>query len=116
MERWAFDFDMADSGALFTSIDGADAAPGSPGGSWVPEALGWVIASGVTMHDHKGFSGSLRLRYFGPRHLTSDTIYRSNFRKESTGPRLQSDPRSDDAGSQWLVQNRAGPCRHVLSR
>jgi len=37
-----------------------------------------VIASGVTLHDLKGFSGSLRLRYFGPRYLTSDAIYRSN--------------------------------------
>ena len=43
----------------------------------MPEAVGWVIASGVTAHDLKGFSGSLRLRYFGPRDLTSDGIYRS---------------------------------------
>jgi outer membrane receptor protein involved in Fe transport len=40
--------------------------------------VGWVVASGVTAHDLKGFSGSLRLRYFGPRYLTSDGIYRSN--------------------------------------
>ena len=77
-EHWAFDFDMADSRAIFSSIDGDDAAPGSPGGKWVPEAVGWVIASGVTAHDLKRFSGSLRLRYFGPRYLTSDAIYRSN--------------------------------------
>jgi len=76
-QHWAFDFDMADSRALFTSIDAADAAPGSPGGRWVPEAVGWVIASGVTAHDLKGFSASLRLRDFGPRNLTSDAIYRS---------------------------------------
>jgi outer membrane receptor protein involved in Fe transport len=37
-----------------------------------------VIASGATLHGLKGFSGSLRLRYFGPRYLTSDAIYRSN--------------------------------------
>ena len=37
-----------------------------------------VISSGVTLHDYKGFSASLRLRYFGPRHLTSDGIYTSN--------------------------------------
>jgi outer membrane receptor protein involved in Fe transport len=49
-----------------------------PGGKLVPEAVGWVVASGVTAHDLKGFSGSLRLRYFGPRDLTSDGIYRSN--------------------------------------
>ena len=77
-EHLAFDFDMADSRALFSAIDADDAAPGSPGGKWVPEAVGWVIASGVTLHDLKSFSGSLRLRYFGPRDLTSDAIYRSN--------------------------------------
>ena len=77
-EHWAFDFDMADSRAIFSSIDGDDAAPGSPGGKWVPEAVGWVIASGVTAHDLKRFSGSLRLRCFGPRYLTSDAIYRSD--------------------------------------
>ncbi len=76
-EHWAFDFDMADSRALFTSIDGGDAAPDSPGGKRVPEAVGWVMASGATLHDLKGFSASLRLRYFGPRDLTSDGIYRS---------------------------------------
>jgi len=77
-EHFAFDFDMADSRARFTSIDPADAAPGSPGGRWVPEAVGWVVASGATVHDIKRFYGSLRLRYFGPRYLTSDAIYRSN--------------------------------------
>ncbi len=77
-EHWAFDFDMADSRALFTALDGDDAAPGSPGGKYVPEAVGWVIASGATLHDLKGFSTSLRLRYFGPRYLTSDGLYQSH--------------------------------------
>ncbi len=77
LEHWAFDFDFADSRALFTSIDDGDAAPGSPGGKWVPEAVGWVVASGATMHDLKHFTASLRLRYFGPRDLTSDGIFRS---------------------------------------
>jgi hypothetical protein len=103
-QRWAFDFDMADSRARFTALDPADAtyitAGGQlcgvnsdcyglvpigggnfeqgPGGKWVPEAVGWVISSGATLHDLKGFSGSLRLRYFGPRYLTSDAMYRSN--------------------------------------
>lgn len=76
-EHWAFDFDMADSRALFTTVDDGGAAPGSPGGKRVSEAVGRVIASGATMHDLKGFSASLRLRYFGPRDLTSDGIYRS---------------------------------------
>ena len=42
-----------------------------------PKRLGAVISSGITLHDLKGFSASLRLRYFGPRDLTSDGIYRS---------------------------------------
>jgi outer membrane receptor protein involved in Fe transport len=78
LEHWAFDFDLAESSARFTAIDGTDAAPGSPGGKSVPEAVGVVTSAGVTMHDYKRFSASLRLRYFGPRDLTSDGIYRSN--------------------------------------
>ena len=76
--HWAIDFDLANSKALFTEIDADDAAPGSPGGKRVPEAVGLVISSGVTLNDYKGFWSSLRLRYFGPRDLTSDGIYRSN--------------------------------------
>jgi hypothetical protein len=78
LEHWAFDLDLADSRAFFTAIDAADAAPGSPGGKIVPEAVRVVASSGVTMHDYKRFSASLRLRAFGPRDLTSDAIYRSN--------------------------------------
>jgi hypothetical protein len=78
LEHLAFDFDIADSRADFTQIDGGDAAPDSPGGKRVPEAVGLVVSSGVTLHDYKRFSGSLRLRAFGPRDLTSDGIYRSN--------------------------------------
>jgi hypothetical protein len=74
----AFAFDFADSKALFTSIDANDAAPGSPGGKYVPEAVGLVISSGITVQSYKGFWGSLRLRAFGPRNLTSDAIYRSS--------------------------------------
>jgi len=76
-ENLAFDFDLANSKALYTSIDEDDAAPGSPGGKRVPEAVGLVISSGITFHDYKGLSSSLRLRFFGPRNLTSDGIYRS---------------------------------------
>ena len=76
-EHLAFDFDLANSRALFTQIDADDAAPDSPGGKRVPEAVGLVISSGITLHDYKGFSSSLRLRYFGPRDLTSDGIFRS---------------------------------------
>jgi TonB dependent receptor/Carboxypeptidase regulatory-like domain/TonB-dependent Receptor Plug Domain len=77
-DHLAFDFDLADSRAFFTTIDGDDAAPGSPGGKLVPEAVEWAISSGITLHDLKGFSTSLRLRYFGPRDLTSDGIFRSS--------------------------------------
>jgi hypothetical protein len=77
-EHWAFDFDLANSKALFTTMDEDDAAPNSAGGKRVPEAVGMVISSGVTVHDYAGFSSSLRLRYFGPRDLTSDGIFRSN--------------------------------------
>jgi hypothetical protein len=85
-EHLALDFDLADSRAQFTQIDPNDAAYTSvggqlvqgPGGKLVPEAVTVVISSGVTLHDYAGFSSSLRLRYFGPRDLTSDGIYRSN--------------------------------------
>ncbi|HTT18945.1 MAG TPA: TonB-dependent receptor [Candidatus Sulfotelmatobacter sp.] len=76
-EHLAFDFDLANSKAIFTEVDEDDAAPDSPGGRRVPEAVGLVIASGVTLHDLKGCWTSLRLRYFGPRDLTSDGIFRS---------------------------------------
>jgi hypothetical protein len=78
LEHVAFDFDLANSKAFFTEIDEDDAAPDSPGGKRVPEAVGLVIATGITLRDYEGFSSSLRLRYFGPRDLTSDGIYRSN--------------------------------------
>ena len=78
LEHLAFDFDIADSRALFTTVDEDAAAPNSPGGKRVPEAVGLVASSGVTLHDYKRFSASLRLRAFGPRDLTSDGTYRSN--------------------------------------
>jgi hypothetical protein len=77
LDHWTLDFDIADSRAFFTAIDADDAAPNSPGGKRVPEAVGLVVSSGITMHDYKRFSASLRLRAFGPRDLTSDGIYRS---------------------------------------
>jgi hypothetical protein len=78
LEHLALDFDFADSRAEFTEIDGGDAAPNSPGGKRVPEAVRVVISSGISLHDYKDFSTSMRLRYFGPRDLTSDGIFRSN--------------------------------------
>lgn len=44
LEHVAFDFDIADSTAHFSTIDGDEAAPGSPGGKRVPEAVGLVIS------------------------------------------------------------------------
>ncbi len=78
LDHVAFDFDIAGSRAFFTTVDEGDAAPNSPGGKRVPEAVGLVVSSGVTLHDYKRFSASLRLRAFGPRDLTSDGIYQSN--------------------------------------
>jgi outer membrane receptor protein involved in Fe transport len=50
---------------------------GGPGGKLVPEAVKVVISSGAALHDLMGFTSSLRLRYFGPRYLTSDGLYQS---------------------------------------
>ena len=77
LEHLAFDFDIADSRARFTKVDDGDAAPNSAGGKRVPEAVGLVVSSGVTLHDYNRLTASLRLRTFGPRDLTSDGIYRS---------------------------------------
>jgi hypothetical protein len=98
-EHLAIDFDFADSRAQFTQIDPNDATQyilnvplavngsadgkvnwqqGGPGGKLVPEAVQVVISSGVTLHDYHNLTSSLRLRYFGPRYLTSDGIYQSN--------------------------------------
>jgi len=49
----------------------------NPYGKLVPEAVRWVVSAGATLHGYKGFSASLRLRYFGPRPLTSDGLYTS---------------------------------------
>ncbi len=49
----------------------------NPHGREVPEAVRVVVSAGATLQDLKGLSASLRLRYFGPRPLTSDAIYTS---------------------------------------
>jgi outer membrane receptor protein involved in Fe transport len=49
----------------------------NPYGKEVPEAVRWVVSSGVTLQDLKGISASVRLRYVGPRPLTSDAMYKS---------------------------------------
>jgi outer membrane receptor protein involved in Fe transport len=87
-EHLVFDLDMADSRAQFTEIDPDDATYTNvgggqypvqgAGGKLVPEAVRVVLSSGVTLHKYKGFTSTIRLRYFGPRDLTSDGINRSN--------------------------------------
>lgn len=72
-EHVIFDLDMADSRAQFTQIDPDDAAfinPKSsnglsypeqfPGGKLVPEAVKVVISSGITLHDYKSLTATLR--------------------------------------------------------
>ncbi|HEY0704132.1 MAG TPA: TonB-dependent receptor [Candidatus Acidoferrales bacterium] len=86
-DHLVFDLDMGDSRARFTEFDPDDAAFSNPagapfpaqgpGGKLVPEAVKVVISSGVTLHNYKGFTSTLRLRYFGPRDLTSDALNRS---------------------------------------
>jgi hypothetical protein len=98
-EHLVVDFDISDSRAQFTQIDPDDATQyvtnssitingnpvgsfyaqqSGPGGKLVPEAVRVVISSGIALHDYKGLSSSLRLRYFGPRDLTSDGLYQSS--------------------------------------
>ena len=98
-EHLAVDFDLSDSRAQFTRIDPDDAAQivtnssitingnpvgsfyarqSGPGGKLVPEAVKAVISSGITLHDWRGFTSSVRLRSFGPRDLTSDGLYQSS--------------------------------------
>ncbi len=106
-EHWVFDADFADSRALFTEADpddstfyaynattssyalcaknsncygvglGPEPYRQNQSGKEVPEAVRWVVAAGATVQNYKGFSSSLRLRYFGPRPLTSDALYTS---------------------------------------
>ncbi len=106
-EHLVFDADFADSRAIFIQNDpfdstfyyttpagsqqlcarnsncfglipvGGGAYLQNPYGKEVPEAVRWVVAAGATLQNYKRFSATLRLRYFGPRPLTSDGIYTS---------------------------------------
>jgi hypothetical protein len=67
--RWlTIDADYAWSHARFTDRE--------PDGAFVPEALVSTFDGGIAVHDlpgwARGWSGGLRLRYFGPRPLTQD--------------------------------------------
>ncbi len=65
------DLDYANSVARFTQ-------PDDDGGTHVPEAIEQVLSAGVTLHDERGLSAGLRLRYFGPRDLISTGAARSS--------------------------------------
>jgi hypothetical protein len=98
-EHLAVDFDISNSKAQFSQIDPDDVAQtvtnsaitingisvgsfyaqqSGPGGKLVPEAVKVVVSSGFALHDYRGFTSSLRLRYFGPRDLTSDGLFQSS--------------------------------------
>ena len=69
--QWlSFDLDLSASQALYAEADG-------DGGRAVPESINTVVSAGVTVKDGTGWSGSLRLRYFGPRDLISTGAVRS---------------------------------------
>jgi outer membrane receptor protein involved in Fe transport len=73
----AFDLDYADSWAHFVSPTTA-AEDIAPGGTLVDEAIRQSLSSGVTVKNSGGWEASLRLRYFGPRPLTSTGSVKSD--------------------------------------
>ena len=69
------DLDFAYSNARFTDNEAA--------GPWVPEAIQTTLDAGIAFHDlgtgwTKGFYGSVRLRFFGPRYLTQNASEKSD--------------------------------------
>jgi outer membrane receptor protein involved in Fe transport len=72
-----FDLDYADSWAYFDRPTTADEDV-TPGGTLVDEAVHQSLASGVTVDGPGGWETTLRLRYFGPRPLTSDGSIKSD--------------------------------------
>jgi hypothetical protein len=63
------DADVAVSRARLRDFD--------PVGDRIPGAVETVVSAGVSVEDVSGLSGSLRLRYFGPRPLIEDNSVRS---------------------------------------
>ncbi len=63
------DADLAYSRARFTNFD--------PVGDRIPGAVEGVVSAGVTAPELRGWYGSLRVRYFGPRPLIEDNSIRS---------------------------------------
>ena len=71
--KWlTIDADFADSTAHFINVPAHNPASLGGPGTWVPEAAGIIISTGIYMHDLHGWSTGLRWRYFGPRYLTQD--------------------------------------------
>ena len=69
--RWlSVDGDVAVSRATFTDAD--------PAGDRIPGSVQSVLSLGASIHDVRRFSGSVRLRFFGPRPLTEDGSVRSH--------------------------------------
>ena len=71
-----FDLDYTDSWAYFTTPTTADEDV-TPGGTLVDEAIHQSLAAGMTVSSQSGWEASFRLRYFGPRPLTSDGSVKS---------------------------------------
>jgi hypothetical protein len=67
--RLRLDVDAAYSWARFTDSD--------PAGVRIPGAVEGVVSAGATVPDLHGFSGGVRLRFFGPRPLIEDNSVRS---------------------------------------
>ena len=65
----SLDADIAYSKARFRDDD--------PAGDRIPGAVEGVVSAGLSVQDRGPFSGSLRLRYFGPRPLIEDDSVRS---------------------------------------
>ena len=61
---------MAVSRAKFIDVD--------PAGHHIPGSVQSVVTLGVSLHDIKRVSGSMRLRFFGPRPLVEDNSVRSS--------------------------------------
>lgn len=117
------DFDYADSWAYFVSPTTA-AEDVTPGGTLVDEAIHQTLSAGLTVRDKSGWETTLRLRYFGPRPLTSTgnvtsastlivnlgTAYRINRRWKVTGEILNLLNRHDhDIDYYYQSQNSPKP-------
>ncbi len=70
------DLDYADSWAYFNAPTTASQDV-TPGGTRIDEAIRQSLAAGATIEAGRGWEASLRLRYFGPRPLTSDGSIKS---------------------------------------